>query len=111
MKHGRSARPRPGRAAHTTDRASPYRGRRRRLCRGAGVTGEVEIAAGDVRGLAVHLAARVMALAAPNQVYVSATTRELVADSGLTFVDAGIQELTGISGARQLYCLAAPQQV
>jgi class 3 adenylate cyclase len=71
-------------------------------------TGEVEIAAGDVRGLAVHVAARVMALAGPSQVYVSATTRELVADSGLAFVDAGAHELKGVSGARQLYCLAEP---
>ena len=72
----------------------------------AGVhTGEVEIAAGDVRGLAVHIAARVMALAGPSEVYVSATTRELVADSGLTFEDAGIHELKGVSGARQLYRL------
>jgi class 3 adenylate cyclase len=69
-------------------------------------TGEVEVAAGDVRGLAVHVAARVMALAGPSQVFVSATTRELVADSGLTFVDAGSHELKGVSGARQLYCLA-----
>lgn len=73
-------------------------------------TGEVEIAAGDVRGLAVHVAARVMALAGPSQVYVSATTRELVADSGLTFVDAGAHELKGVSGARQLYCLVDPEQ-
>jgi class 3 adenylate cyclase len=72
-------------------------------------TGEVEILAGDVRGLAVHVAARVMALAGPSQVYVSATTRELVADSGLTFVDAGAHELKGVSGARQLYCLAEPE--
>jgi len=69
-------------------------------------TGEVEVAAGDVRGLAVHVAARVMALAGPSQVFVSATTCELVADSGLTFVDAGSHELKGVSGARQLYCLA-----
>jgi class 3 adenylate cyclase len=73
-------------------------------------TGEVEIAAGDVRGLAVHVAARVMALAGPSQVYVSATTRELVADSGLTFVDAGTHELKGVSGARQLYRLVEPEQ-
>jgi class 3 adenylate cyclase len=72
-------------------------------------TGEVEIASGDVRGLTVHVAARVMALAGPSQVYVSATTRELVADSGLTFVDAGAHELKGVSGARQLYCLAEPK--
>jgi len=69
-------------------------------------TGEVEVAAGDVRGLAVHVGARVMALAGPSQVFVSATTRELVADSGLMFVDAGSHELKGVSGARQLYCLA-----
>ncbi len=75
----------------------------------AGVhTGEVELTAGDVRGLAVHVAARVMAQAGPGEVYVSATTRELVADSGLTFVDAGMHELKGVSGARQLYRLATP---
>jgi class 3 adenylate cyclase len=68
-------------------------------------TGEVEMGAGDVRGIAVHVAARVMALAGPSQVYVSATTRELVADSGLAFDDAGIHELKGVSGARQLFRL------
>ena len=71
-------------------------------------TGEVEVIAGDVRGLAVHVAARVMALAGPGQVYVSATTRDLVADSGLAFVDAGAHELKGVSGVRQLFCLAEP---
>jgi class 3 adenylate cyclase len=76
----------------------------------AGVhTGEVEIVPGDVRGLAVHVAARVMALAGPGEVYVSGTTRDLVADSGLTFVDAGTHELKGVSGARQLYCLSAAE--
>jgi class 3 adenylate cyclase len=73
-------------------------------------TGEVEVASGDVRGLAVHVAARVMALAEPGQVYVSATTRELVADSGLVFDDAGTHELKGVSGTRQLYRLAEPPQ-
>jgi class 3 adenylate cyclase len=72
-------------------------------------TGEVEIAPGDVRGLAVHIAARIMALAGPSEVYVSATTRELVADSGLTFVNAGAHELKGVSGARQLYRLTATE--
>jgi class 3 adenylate cyclase len=74
----------------------------------AGVhTGEVELIAGDVRGLAVHMAARVMAAAEPGRVYVSGTTRELVADSELVFSDAGVHELKGISGARQLYRLDA----
>jgi len=73
----------------------------------AGVhTGEVELVAGDVRGLAVHVAARVMATAGPGQVYMSSTTRELVADSTLLVEDAGIHELKGVTGARQLYRLA-----
>ncbi|HXI45837.1 MAG TPA: adenylate/guanylate cyclase domain-containing protein [Candidatus Acidoferrales bacterium] len=75
----------------------------------AGVhTGEVELTAGDVRGLAVHIAARVMAEAGPSEVLISATTWELVADSGLAFDDAGIHELKGVTGARQLYRLAEP---
>lgn len=75
----------------------------------AGVhTGEVEIVAGDVRGLAVHIAARVMAVAAPGEVLVSGTTHDLAADSGLVFVDAGIHELKGVSGPRQLYRVVTP---
>ena len=77
----------------------------------AGVhTGEVELVAGDVRGLAVHVAARVMAQAGPGQVYVSGGTRDLVADSGLEFADAGVHELKGVSGARQLFRLAEPRE-
>ena len=71
-------------------------------------TGEVELVAGDVRGMAVHVAARVMALAGPGEVYVSATTHDLVADAGLVFGDAGVHELKGVSGPRQLYRLAEP---
>jgi class 3 adenylate cyclase len=75
----------------------------------AGVhTGEVEVVAGDVRGLAVHVAARVMALAGPGQVFVSSTVEELVAGSGLAFSDAGSHELKGVTGARRLFCLAEP---
>jgi len=72
----------------------------------AGVhTGEVEWVAGDIRGVAVHMAARVMAAAGPGQVLVSATTHELLAGSGLEFRDAGTHELKGITSARQLYAL------
>jgi class 3 adenylate cyclase len=71
-------------------------------------TGEVEIVAGDVRGLAVHVAARVMALAGPSEVLVSSTTHDLVIDSGLPFADAGVHELKGVAGARQLYRLMPP---
>jgi class 3 adenylate cyclase len=72
----------------------------------AGVhTGEVEQVAGDLHGVSVHLAARVMAAAPPGRVYVSATTNELVAGAGLIFEDAGVHELKGISGPRQLFAL------
>lgn len=66
-------------------------------------TGEVEFAADDLRGIAVHLAARVMAAAEPGTVYVSATTRELTIGAGLEFVDRGTRALKGISGQRQVF--------
>jgi len=74
----------------------------------AGVhTGEVELVPGNVRGVAVHLAARIMALAGPSEVLVSGTTHDLVAGSGLTFEDRGTHELKGITGARQVFALTA----
>jgi class 3 adenylate cyclase len=73
----------------------------------AGVhTGEVEVVAGDVRGLAVHLAARILGLAGPSEVVVSSTTEELLAGSGLSLVDRGEHELKGISGRRRVFALA-----
>jgi len=71
----------------------------------AGVhTGEVERLRGDKpRGIAVHIGARVTACAAPGEVLVTATTRDLVAGSGLEFEDRGRHELKGIPEARQLY--------
>jgi class 3 adenylate cyclase len=93
------------RAALAIDRAARNLGIEIR----AGVhTGEVEIVAGDLAGVAVHVAARVMALAQPGEVLVSATTHELVAATGLVFEDAGMHELKGIPGARQLYRLSTP---
>jgi len=71
-------------------------------------TGEVELEAGDIRGLAVHMAARVMAVAGPGEVVVSATTQELLAGTNLRFRDLGSHELKGISGPRQLFALAEP---
>jgi class 3 adenylate cyclase len=74
----------------------------------AGVhTGEVELVPGNVRGVAVHMAARVMALAGPGEVLISGTTYELLAGSSLVFESRGSHELKGISGARQIYALAA----
>ena len=73
----------------------------------AGVhTGEVELTEGDVRGVAVHTAARVMSLAPASEVWLSATVMELAADADLSFEDVGEHELKGIPGARRLYRLA-----
>ncbi|MGH3110300.1 MAG: adenylate/guanylate cyclase domain-containing protein [Gaiellaceae bacterium] len=71
----------------------------------AGVhTGEVERRAGEKpRGIAVHVGARVMSLAAAGDVLVSSTTRDLVAGSGLEFEDRGEQELKGIEGRRRVF--------
>jgi class 3 adenylate cyclase len=68
-------------------------------------TGEVELAQSDVRGVAVHTAARIMALAEADEIWVSATVRELVDGTGLEFEDRGRRELKGIPGERQLYSL------
>jgi class 3 adenylate cyclase len=74
----------------------------------AGVhTGEVQTVAGDIRGIAVHTAARIMAVAGSGEILVSGTVMDLLDGSGLTFEDAGIHELKGLHGSRQLYRLAA----
>lgn len=70
----------------------------------AGVhTGEVELDGDAVRGIAVHVGARVASLAGPSGVLVSQTVKDLVAGSGLTFEDAGEQELKGVPDRLQLY--------
>lgn len=69
----------------------------------AGVhTGEVERDKGALRGIAVHTAARIASLAGANEILVSSTVRDLVAGSGLGFVDRGSHELKGIEGPRQV---------
>jgi class 3 adenylate cyclase len=71
-------------------------------------TGEVAIAGGQARGLAVHAAARVSALAGPGEILVSSTTRDLLDGSGLSFVNRGDHELKGLAGARTIYALETP---
>jgi class 3 adenylate cyclase len=68
-------------------------------------TGEVELHGDDVGGLAVHIGQRVSALAAPGEVIVSRTVTDLVAGSGLEFVDRGEHELKGVPGRWQLYAV------
>jgi class 3 adenylate cyclase len=70
----------------------------------AGVhTGEVETIAGKVGGIAVNVGARIAALAAPSEVLVSQTVRDLVSGSGLGFEDAGEHELKGVPDRWHLY--------
>jgi class 3 adenylate cyclase len=68
-------------------------------------TGEVELDGDAIAGIGVHLAARVMGEAGPGQVVVSATVRELVAGSGLGFVDLGVRELKGFAERWRLFAL------
>lgn len=68
-------------------------------------TGEVEFVGRDARGLAVHAAARVLALAGPDEVVISSTTNDLLEGSGLHTEDAGTFELKGLPGRRQLFRL------
>jgi class 3 adenylate cyclase/quercetin dioxygenase-like cupin family protein len=75
----------------------------------AGVhVGEVELHGDDVRGIAVHMAARILAVAEPGQIVVSGTVRDLLAGSELTFTDLGEFELRGIEGTRRLAALIRP---
>ncbi len=65
----------------------------------AGVhTGECELIGQDVGGMAVHIGARVAAQAAPNEVLVSSTVKDLVVGSGIEFADRGSHELKGVPG-------------
>lgn len=66
--------------------------------------GEVERSSGAVRGIAVHIASRVAALARPGEVLTSSTVRDLTAGSGLRFEDRGMRALKGIPEPRQLLC-------
>jgi class 3 adenylate cyclase len=70
----------------------------------AGVhTGEIELRGGDVAGMAVHIGARVAALAGPREVLVSRTVKDLVVGSGINFEDRGEHELKGVPGSWRLY--------
>jgi class 3 adenylate cyclase/pimeloyl-ACP methyl ester carboxylesterase len=69
-------------------------------------TGEVEVLADDIAGVAVHLGARVSAAAGAGEVLVSSTVRDLVAGSGIEFEDRGEHELKGVPGSWRLFAVA-----
>ena len=59
-----------------------------------------------VAGIAVHIGARVAALAGPGEVLVSSTVKDLVAGSGIEFDERGEHELKGVPGRWRLYSVA-----
>jgi class 3 adenylate cyclase len=69
-------------------------------------TGECELHAGDVRGMAVNIGARVGALASANEVLVSSTVKDLVVGAELRFAERGEHELKGVPGRWRLYAAA-----
>ena len=71
-------------------------------------TGECELIGDDVGGLAVHIGARVGALADADEILVSRTVADLVVGSGLRFRDRGEQELKGIPGLWRLFAVGDP---
>jgi class 3 adenylate cyclase len=69
-------------------------------------TGECELDGDRLRGLAVHIGARVAALAGPSEVLASSTVKDLVAGSGLEFEDRGARELKGVPGEWRIFAVA-----
>ena len=72
-------------------------------------TGELSMREGDVEGLAVAIGARVVTHAAPGEILVSSTVRDLVAGAGLTFEDRGAHTLKGVPGEWRLFSLVESQ--
>jgi len=70
-------------------------------------TGEIEVMGDDVGGIAVHIGARVGAIAQGGEVLVSGTVKDLVVGSGIAFEDRGEQELKGVPGPWRLWAVAA----
>jgi class 3 adenylate cyclase len=69
-------------------------------------TGELEVMDGDLGGLAVHIAARVLDRADPCEVLVSSTVKDLVVGSGIAFEARGPHELRGVPGEWQLFSVS-----
>jgi class 3 adenylate cyclase/pimeloyl-ACP methyl ester carboxylesterase len=68
-------------------------------------TGEIELRGDDIGGIAVHIGARVSALAGPGEVLVSSTVKDLVAGSGITFADRGSQVLRGVPDEWRIFAV------
>jgi class 3 adenylate cyclase len=73
--------------------------------RGGIHTGECEVHGADLAGIAVHVAARIVALAGPSEILVSQTVRDLAAGSGIHFAARGSQKLKGVEGEYNLFAV------
>ena len=74
----------------------------------AGVhSGECEVIGDDLGGIAVHIGARIGAVAGPNEVLVSQTAKDAVTGSGISFDDRGAHNLKGVPGQWQLYVVVS----
>jgi class 3 adenylate cyclase len=71
-------------------------------------TGEVRSQGQEVTGMAVHVAARVAALAGPSQILVTSTVKDLVLGSGISFAEHLTTTLKGVPGTWQLYAFTHP---
>jgi len=69
-------------------------------------TGEIELMGSGIGGIAVHIGARVAALAGPGEILASATVRDLVAGSGIEFVERGEATLKGVPGTWRLFAVS-----
>ena len=77
----------------------------------AGVhAGECEVTDDDISGIAAHIGARIVALAGPSEVLVSATVRDLVFGSGVDFEDRGLHELKGVPGKWSVHAVVADRR-
>ena len=70
-------------------------------------TGECEVVDGKVGGIAVHIGARIASRAAPSEVLVSRTVKDLVAGSEIAFEDRGVTNLKGVPGEWRLFAIAS----
>jgi class 3 adenylate cyclase len=70
-------------------------------------TGECEVRGDDIGGIAVHIGARVSALAGANDLLASSKLRDLVIGSGLEFEDRGNHELKGVPGEWHLFAVTS----
>ena len=73
--------------------------------RGGIHTGECEVQGTDLAGIAIHVAARIVAVAGPSEILVSQTVRDLAAGSGIHFAARGKQKLRGVEGEYDLFAV------